>query len=436
MGERVSVRVGLFVLAALLLALAVACGGSTPDESPLASPSPSSSLTTPPVATAEATHRVYIPSIQAEDRGAEATSVVPSPTPDPTPSGPTPLPPPVPKPGYGLQFNLMAGDLGQTLRRAQGLGVGWVKQQVAWHTIEHGPGDMDWAALDQAVDGAHQAGFKLLLSVTHAPDWTRAAERDSGPPVDYAQFRRFMEQLAARYRAKVAAYELWNEPNLAREWSGDALDPARFVALVAEGAQGVRAGDPNALVISGAPAVTGINDGQVAIDDRVFLQGMYEAGVDQWIDGIGAHPYGFANPPHESWRDESHRAPSHNEHPSFFFRDTLEDYHAIAAQHGDAERPIWATEFGWPSFDGLGDDLPNHMPYAAHVSEQEQAAYILAAFRYGEEREWVGPMFLWNLNMSTTWGSDHPHAPYSLFRPNGAYRPAYIELRLAEPLSP
>jgi len=383
-------------------------------------------------------HTVYLPGVGGGDTSPvhTPTPVLASPTPEQPSSGPTPLPPPVPKPGYGVQVHLFAGDMAETLNWARGLGVGWVKQQVEWHTIEHGQDDLDWTPLDRAVEACDGFGFKLLLGVTHAPDWTRASEMESGPPADYAEFGRFMEQLAARYQGRVAAYELWNEPNLAREWRGDTLDPARFVALVAEGARGIRAADPDALVISGAPAVTGINDGVEAIDDRLFLRGMVEAGVARWVDGIGAHPYGFANPPDESWQFPTHTASSHNNHPSFFFLDTLEDYHAIILASDDAEIPIWVTEFGWPSTEEMGQMDTTGWEYAREVSEAQQAEYVVRAFRAGDERSWVGPMFLWNLNLATIWGPGDPVSAYSLLRPNGYYRPAYIALRLAEPLEP
>lgn len=405
----------------LSIALVGCLGRPAPTTGPPSSPSPTR-------------HAIYMPAVGG--------STIPTPTPPPPPTrppssaSPTPLPPPVPKPGYGVQVHLLAGDMAETLRWAQGLGVGWVKQQVEWHTIEHGPDNFDWALLDRAVEACNGFGFKLLLGVTHAPDWTRASELESGPPANYAEFGRFMEQLATRYRGRVAAYELWNEPNLAREWRGDTLDPARFVALVAEGARGVRAADPDALVISGAPAVTGINDGVEAIDDRVFLRGMYEAGIAQWVDGIGAHPYGFANPPDESWQDPTHVASSHNGHPSFFFRDTLEDYHVLMLAYGDTGHQIWVTEFGWSSTDGMGQMDTTGWEYGREVSEAQQADYVVRAFWMGDERPWVGPMFLWNLNLAAIWGSGSPVSAYSLLRPDGSYRPAYIALRLAEPLGP
>jgi hypothetical protein len=338
------------------------------------------------------------------------------------------------KPEAGVQVHLFAGEPRETLRWAEGVGVEWIKQQVEWHTIEQAPGQFNWVLLDQAVNLSEEFGFNLLLSVVHAPDHLRTpGEIESGPPLDYGEFRRFMQQLAERYQGRVEAYELWNEPNLQREWRGEELDPARFVAFVAEGAQGVRAGDPQALVISGGPAVTGINDGVTAIDDRIYMRGMLEAGVAQWVDGIGVHPYGFANPPEESVHDAQHVAPSHNDHPSFFFRDTLETYRRLLLEYGAGDVELWVTEFGWASAEGMGAIDRAGVGYMYDVSEQQQAAYTVRAFEMGLGTEWVGPMFLWNLNIAPIWGGDRAVSAYSLLRPDKSYRPAYIALRLTGP---
>jgi len=448
MKHRLSLRNSLRAVCVLwLAALFVGCSHpvSAPKHNEAAQKTNTATLTP---------HSVFLPEVTHAERAATATATwppspiqeplkestsIPTGTPVRTPTltltpSPTPLPPPEPKPGYGIQADLLTGDVHETLDWAAGLGVGWVKQQVQWHTIEHGPDNFDWANLDQAVAACNERGLRLLLGVTHAPDWTRASELESGPPADYAQFGRFMRQLAARYRGKVAAYELWNEPNLAREWRGDTLDPARFVALVAAGAQAVRAADPDAIIISGAPAVTGINDGVEAIDDRVYLRGMYDAGIAQWVDAIGVHPYGFANPPGESWQDTVHRATGHNDHPSFFFRDTLQDYHQIMLEHGDTTHTLWATEFGWACIENMGAMNVTGWEYGREISEAQQGEYIVRAFHFGDERPWIGPMFLWNLNMATIWGSENPTSAYSLLRPDRSYRPAYFELRWAEPL--
>lgn len=363
------------------------------------------------------------------------TAANPTLRPSPPLASPAPTLPPASKPNYGVQIHLFFdGDKRETLQWAQDLGVGWVKQQVEWDAVELGKDYFVWKELDTAVDACNLFGFKVLLSVVNAPGWLRMEKQGSGPPTDYAEFSRFMHRLASHYRGRVTAYELWNEPNLAREWQGDELDADRFVALVAEGARAVREADPDAIIISGAPGVTGVNDGVEAIDDREFLRGMYEAGVAQWVDGIGAHPYGFANPPDASWHDPTHVSSSHNDHPSFFFRDTLEDYRAIMLEYGDAERQIWVTEFGWASTENMGQMDTTNWEHADEISEAQQAEYIVRAFHMGDELPWVGPMFLWNLNLATIWGSSNPVSAFSLLRPDKSRRPAYIALRMAEPL--
>jgi len=435
------IHAGLFYLGlALLLTLNLAACG--PQPAPTASPTPT-----------DTDHSLYLPAVGGEpssptptQRATPTPAISPLPSLTPTqgatpvsdlsplpPPTPTPLPPAIFKPGWGVQVHLFGVDMGQTLAWAQGLGVQWIKQQVEWTNIEHAPGEYEWGELDYIVDQVNGHGFYLMLSLNHAPEWTRTDPLEYGPPHDPAEFGRFMGVLAARYQGRVAAYELWNEPNLRREWRGEPLDAALFVALIREGAGGVRAADPAAQVISGAPAVTGINDGETAIDDRVYLRGMVAAGVGGWVDGIGVHPYGFANPPTERWDDPAHRAPSHNDHPSFFFRDTLQDYRAILVEGGLNALPLWVTEFGWPSVDGLESMDTTGWEYARDVSETEQAGYVVEGFQMGRAMDGVGPMILWNLNIATIWGAGRPESAYGLLRPDGSYRPAYLAVRVAEP---
>jgi hypothetical protein len=321
----------------------------------------------------------------------------------------------------------------QTLAWAGGTGAQWIKQQVEWVHIERSPGEFDWWELDRIVSKTNERGLKLLLGVNHAPAWTRSDPVEYGPPHDPAEFGRFMGILAARYAGNVHAYELWNEPNLRREWRGEPLDPALFVTLIRAGSGAIRHADPGATIISGGPAVTGINDGETAVDDRVYLRGMVAAGVGDWVDAIGVHPYGFGNPPTERWDDPSHQAPSHNNHPSFFFLDTLEDYRDILVQGGLASTPVWVTEFGWPSVDGLGSVDTAGREFARYVSEEQQGEYLVAGFQTGQSLDWVGPMILWNLNIATIWGKDRPESAYSLLRPDTSYRPAYVAIRIADP---
>ena len=174
----------------------------------------------------------------------------------------TPTATPVPKPDIGVQGQFIGPDGDNGLRSAANLGVGWIKQQVDWNSIEYARGLYRWEELDHLVAEAQRHGLKILLSVARAPGFSRPEPvEEDGPPGDFTIFRDFMHALSSRYQGRVAAYELWNEPNLKREWRGFDLSAAKFVELVKAGASGVREGDPEAIIISGAPAVTGIDDG-------------------------------------------------------------------------------------------------------------------------------------------------------------------------------
>jgi hypothetical protein len=336
---------------------------------------------------------------------------------------------PVPKPDIGVQGQFIGPDGDQGIKSAANLGVGWIKQQIDWNSVEYARGLYHWEELDHLIAEAQKYGLKIMFSVARAPGFSRPEPvEEDGPPSDFSIFRDFMNALSTRYQGRVAAYELWNEPNLKREWRGFDLSAAKFVELIKAGAEGVREGDPEAIIISGAPAVTGIDDGIEAVDDRRFFREMVQAGVADVVDAIGVHPYGAANPPDERAADATHLRSGYNNHPSFFFLDTLEDYHKILSV-ANLNQPLWVTEFGWPSIEKFGEVDTAGWEYARDVTEADQAAYLLRAIALRRDRNWLGPMMIWNLNIAPLLGAERSESAYSLLRPDGSKRPAYQQLR-------
>jgi hypothetical protein len=364
-------------------------------------------------------------------------SLTNSPEPSRLPDTPTPIPEPafpvyegreVSPTNSGVQIHLHRENLEQIFSHLDMLGVGWVKVQVSWKLYEPEPGEFDdfrFDELDRLVSMARARDIRVLLSVAKAPEWSRPTTELDGPPMNFQLFETFMNKLASRYGDQVAAYELWNEPNLNREWNGVPLSATDLVELIRYGAAGVRAANQEALLISGAPATTGINDGLVAIDDRLFLKQMVAAGIVNMVDAIGAHPYGWANPPDSSAAAPELSIPSHNNHPSFFFVDTLQDYRQILLQSSRPDIPIWVTEFGWGSYEGLAKDPPAAVEYMAYVDEQQQASYTLRAYEMAQEMAGIGPLIIWNLNFAPTFGDDFVESAYSLLRPDGSRRPVF-----------
>jgi hypothetical protein len=370
-------------------------------------------------------------SVTAMPPTATATTA-PTVTPTQAPTFPTYSGPPIGRERIGIQLHIHREDYELLFAYLDDLPIGWVKVQVSWKLFEPSPGHLDAYRIDELdrfVARARERNLHVLLSVAKAPEWSRPTTEMDGPPGDYALFTRFMQALAQRYQGQVAAYELWNEPNLQREWNGEPLSAARTVALIRAGAQGVAAVDPAALLISAAPATTGIDDGVMAIDDRRFLREMLVAGLADLVAGVGVHPYGWANPPDASAAAPDPVAPSHNNHPSFFFADTLRDYRALLAQAGYPDMPLWSTEFGWASYEGMEATPPAGAEFMADVDEWEQAAYTLRAFALAEELQAGGPLFLWNLNFAPTFGHAFTESAYSILRPDGSPRPLYLALQ-------
>ena len=363
-------------------------------------------------------------------------TVEPSPTATATPDYPVYAGVPLQTAEMGIQIHLHNEDTAALLDHIATMQLGWVKTQVSWKLFQPDQDRYDdvlFAELDELIDLAEQRGISVMLGVAKAPEWSRATTEMDGPPLESTHFAQFMLLLATRYKGRVTAYELWNETNLQREWNGAPLNGSGLVTLIAAGSGSVRAVDPEALILSGAPAPTGINDGVSAVDDRVYFQQMIAAGLPNWVDGFGIHPYGWVNPPASRFGSPDPRTSSHNDHPSFFAGDTIADYTKILEDAGvdPAQQQLWATEFGWGSVDRFGEPPVVGAEFMTQVDERAQASYIADAFALGQANRAMGPMILWNLNFAPTFGTAFSESAYSVIRPDGSVRPAYNTLATA-----
>jgi hypothetical protein len=267
-----------------------------------------------------------------------------------------------------------------------------------------------------------------MFSITTAPMWARPGGSDpsvNGPPASPETYARFVGAIAARYKGKVAAYEVWNEQNLAREWGGlGRQSPAEYVALLQVAYRTIKAADPNALVLTGAltPASSvDLGEGYLAIDDLEYLQQMYEAGAKGSFDGVGVHPSGFNNAPGLDPRDDNvlGRDGGFHAHRSFYFRN-FEFYRDVMVRQGDAAKPLWFTEFGWAS--GPAD---SEWGYSMENNDQAQADYLVQAYQIGKGTGYVAGMVVWNLNH---FSYQQALQAFAVVRPDWTPRAAYTAL--------
>ncbi len=323
-------------------------------------------------------------------------------SPDPSPTAtPWPIPRRIEGPGYGVNLHIW-WDPWAAVRREWHLvadgGFTWVKQRLAWQDVEGaGPGVYEWAAADRIVAEAEQAEVSLIFRVDHPPAWAAPGPDDEAngttPPVDVAAFGDFCSTLAGRFRGRVAGYQVWNEPNLAREWGGQTPDPVGYTQLLRACYVGIKRADPEALVISAGLSPTGSGPPH-ALPDEDFLHEMYEAGAAPYFDLLGLNAPGYKAPPEITPQEAADPANDYGGHRVFCFRHA-ENMRAIMVEHGDAHKQVAILEFGWHTASS-----PEHPDYAWFaVTPEQQADYLVRAFDYAREHwsPWIGPMFVWNL---------------------------------------
>lgn len=354
-------------------------------------------------------------------------------TPTPPPPSVTPAPTPMVEPveiahmAVGVESQALTGPQ-PVIDTVVDLGMGWYKQQVSWAEIEPVKGQYAWAQLDALVEAADEAGIKLLFSIIDAPLWTHPDSEGRTPPEDVQDMAAFAGALAERYRGRVQAYEIWPEQNLKYGWEAAPLNGAAYVELLRAAFHALKAADPDALVVSGGPTPTGINDGVWAVDNLVYLQQMYDAGLQDVCDIVGVHAPGYANPPDVYYQGgDFDSTRMYDDHRSFFFRNTVVDMYMVMAANGDGNKRIWITEFGWGTVDGLGMAAPQGYDFTADIDEQQQADYIVAAYAWAAQQGYVGGAFLYTVDVSPA--RSDAGLLYSITRPDGTPRPAYTAIQ-------
>jgi hypothetical protein len=298
---------------------------------------------------------------------------------------------------------------------------------VRWDEIETAPGQYDWSQLDGIVGSATQHGLKIMFSVVHAPTFYRSAT--SGlTPADPSTYKTFTQALASRYAGKVQAYEIWNEENLDREMETGNISPANYLPLLEAGYTGIKAGDPTALVLLGAPSPTGANIAGSVVDDLTYLQQLYALNggeVKRYYDALSAHPSGFSNPPTcTPATPQCSLSGGFNTDDSFFAFTRVSEYRNLMVQQNEGSKKIWFTEFGYCS----NPTPPAGYEYCSSLTEQDQAHFLVQAFHMARVLDYVGGMMQWNLNLQLAVPQTNEQWGFGIVRSDWSARPAYSAL--------
>lgn len=339
-------------------------------------------------------------------------------------------------PDYGIQVFLWGrGDTtDRDLKLAKDAGFRWVKQMFQWNYIEgKAKGQFEWNEPDRILTAVEHHQLQVLARIDFAPMWARPEGADpnlDGAPEKAKDFGEFLSQFARRYKGRVGAYQIWNEPNLAIDWNGVEPDPVEYTELLKTAYQAIKEQDPAAVVTSAglSPTTAGA---PIAMPDMDYLRGMYKAGAKPYFDMLGAHAAGFRSPPEADPAAVAADPKATNDDPSpveakrvYAFRH-VEDLRKIMADNGDANKQVAVLEFGWTS------DMRPGSPYRWHaVTEEQKAQYIVNAFQYAKAnwRPWISLMSTIYIP-ERKWTENNEQWHWSIVNPDGTPRPAYEAIK-------
>lgn len=264
-----------------------------------------------------------------------------------------------------------------------------------WVKIQASPGT-GWAGF---IADANSKGYKVLASVIG--DKSRILN------ADYRAI--YVDYLVALAKDGAAAIEVWNEPNLDREWPAGSINGGTYTTLLKEAYTALKAAYPNVIVISASPAPTGAFGAAGCTangcNDDTFYQQMAAAGAGQYADCIGVHYNEGIISPRQTTGD-----PRDN-YPTRYFGANLN--RALGPFPG--ERACF-TEIGYLSPEGY-PPLPGTFAWGQNTSIAEQAQWIAEAAVLASQLGNVRLFIVFNLDF-TVYGAD-PQAGYALVRKDG-----------------
>jgi hypothetical protein len=297
------------------------------------------------------------------------------------------------------------------LRRARAAGIGWVREDFTWSAIEPTRGRFVWSRTDMLMRNASTLRLKVLAIATYAPGWASGhAGSDKYPPTDPRDYAAFVGAIADRYGrggtfwrsnprlvpSPLTAIELWNEPWLDGFWQSGP-DPAAYARLVRAAATVVKGRHPGMTILASGDVSERAGD-----NGPPWLAPLLAADPSLWrsslVDAWSVHLYCQNLSPWDATASQDGR----------FDRLLLT---RNMAQEGDADKPIWITEFGWSAMPGE----------PAAVSEGVQAQYVHDAL--------LRAMTQWSSfvprSFVFTWTKPSAGDRYNLVRPDGSARPAW-----------
>jgi len=257
---------------------------------------------------------------------------------------------------YGICAHVSRGEYSvapQELQLMKDNGIGWVRTDFDWKSVESKPGKWDFTKFDSVVNMTGKYGVTLLPILDYDVPWATPAYKNLDKWNDY------VTRIVTRYKDRLRYWEVWNEENLAGMWK-ERPDAENYAALVKATYANIKKIDPALKVVMGGTAGMPME----------FIETFLKAGGNNACDVINIHPYRYPDAP---------------ENVSLY-HDVLELKKLMKKYNADKE--LWITEIGWPTHRGADAvaDIIRHGLEALNcpVEQLKVAAIVDPSWGYGE----------------------------------------------------
>jgi len=293
-------------------------------------------------------------------------------------------------------YGMSEADVAKTASKWTATKAKTVRVMIPWAGVETIQGRLNWTNVDKVVNAAVAKNIPVMGFINSTPSWAvgPGGRPLSGRPSSPEVYGEFAAKVAERYRGKISAYEIWNEPNAVTFYS-PAPDPAGYSDLLKAAYPRIKAADPSATVIGGVLAAL-IDFGNVTINPVRFLTEMYAAGAKDFFDAFSFHPYHYS-------LKFSEGVPLANSPV-----DQVIDMRQVMVANGDSAKKIWCTEYGMPT---------------SRVSEADQAAFIKDILTKWQEMPYAGPLLIYTTRDRRT-GSTNDQDTFGVYRTDWTGKPA------------
>lgn len=237
-----------------------------------------------------------------------------------------------------------------------------------WAGIAPKPGQWEYSRMDTYVYQANAHKAEVLYTLGGGtPRWASARPDEkcsyglgcAAEPVKMAHWEEYVRRVVQRYRGRIKAYELWNEPNFS-DIPRDKNAPGFYTGSVANMVEMARI----------ARKVIDENDSAAVLSTPGFVNGsdrlemFLAAGGKKYVQAVAYHFYSG---------DAEH-----------FTRQLLE-VRAIMKRQGIEKLPLWNTETGVNVL-GPGDPPSGIAVHSQRESAEKLAQYLILGAAAGIER--------------------------------------------------